>query len=530
MSYMALYRKFRPQEFSEVKGQDHIVTTLKNQIRTGRIGHAYLFTGTRGTGKTTMAKLFAKAVNCESPLEDGSPCGQCACCRAANEGNSMNVIELDAAAHNGVDDIRQIIEEVAYPPSQGKYKVYIVDEVHELSGSAFNAFLKTLEEPPSYVIFILATTEVHKIPITIMSRVQRYDFRRITIETIAARLRELCDAEGVNVEDKALNYIAKVGDGSMRDSISLLDQCIAFYIGEDLTYDKVLKTLGAVDTEIFSKLLRAVASHNANEAIAIVEEVVILGRELEQFVSDFIWYLRNLMLLSGGEDMEDALDMSSENLALLKEESHMVELDVILRYIRIMSELAGQMKYSSQKRVLLEIAIIKLCSPQTEKDFGSILDRIHLLEQKMEEGIPMMAAPMAQASGGSASAEPVKKKEFPKAVGDDVKKVLREWKQILAESDSGLLRSFLGKGNATVEEDGSFVLVFDAHEATQKTAYDTCLLHEGEIKKMINDYMELDFPVKFVLNNSGVDSTRIYPDALSHFQEENDIQIEVEDF
>ena len=528
MSYMALYRKFRPQEFSEVKGQDHIVTTLKNQIRTDRIGHAYLFTGTRGTGKTTMAKLFAKAVNCESPLEDGSPCGQCSCCQSANKGNSMNVIELDAAAHNGVDDVRQIIEEVAYPPTEGKYKVYIVDEVHELSGSAFNALLKTLEEPPSYVIFILATTEVHKIPITIMSRVQRYDFRRISIETISARLRELCDAENVSVEDKALNYIAKVGDGSMRDSISLLDQCIAFYIGEDLTYDKVLKTLGAVDTEIFSKLLRSVISHDANGAISIVEEVVILGRELEQFVSDFIWYLRNLMLLSGGDNMEDALDMSSENLALLKEESGMVELDVILRYIRVMSELLGQMKYSSQKRVLLEIAIVKLCAPQTEEDFGAILDRLNSLEQKMEEGIPMAAPVMA--TGAMPASEPVKKKEFPKAVGDEVKKVLKEWKMILAECDSGLLKTSLSKGNATVEEDGSFVIVFDAHDLTQKTSYETCLEHEGFIKKMINDYMELDFPVKFVLNNSGVDSSRIYPDALTFFQEENDINIEVEDF
>ncbi|MCR4673834.1 MAG: DNA polymerase III subunit gamma/tau [Lachnospiraceae bacterium] len=529
MSYMALYRKFRPQEFSEVKGQDHIVTTLKNQIKTGRIGHAYLFTGTRGTGKTTMAKLFAKAVNCENPLEDGSPCGECPCCKAANEGNSFNVIELDAAAHNGVDDIRQIIEEVEYPPTQGKYKVYIVDEVHELSGSAFNAFLKTLEEPPAYVIFILATTEVHKIPITIMSRVQRYDFRRITIDTIAARLRELCDAEGVTVDDKALTYIAKVGDGSMRDSISLLDQCIAFYIGEELTYDKVLKTLGAVDTEIFSKLLRAVISHNANEAIAIIEEVVVLGRELEQFVMDFIWYLRNLMLLSSGENMEDALDMSSENLALLKEESSMVELDIILRYIRIMSETLGQMKYSSQKRVLLEIAIVKLCAPQTSDDFGAILDRLNALETKMEEGVPMVAA-AAMAPTATASGEPIKKKEFPKAVPEEVQQTLKRWKQYLAELDNRLVKTALVKAKPTVEEDGSFVIVFDAHDTVQKTGYETCTNYEGEIKTSLNEFMQLQIPLKLVLNNTGVSSDRIYPDALSHFAEVNDVKIDIEDF
>ncbi len=527
MSYMALYRKFRPQEFSEVKGQDHIVTTLKNQIRTGRIGHAYLFTGTRGTGKTTMAKLFAKAVNCQNPLEDGSPCGQCSCCQSANKGTSMNVIELDAAANNGVDDVRQIIEEVSYPPTEGKYKVYIIDEVHELSGSAFNALLKTLEEPPSYVIFILATTEVHKIPITIMSRVQRYDFHRITIETIQKRLRELCDAEGVTAEDKALAYVAKAGDGSMRDAISLLDQCIAFYIGEDLTYDKVLKNLGAVDTEIFSKLLRAIIAHNTNDAISVVEEIVTLGRALDQFVNDFVWYLRNLMLLTGDSNMENALEMSSENLARLKEESDMVDMEVVMRYIRIASDLLAQMKYSTQKRVLLEIAIVKMCTPQMEKDYGSLLDRLNLLEQKMEEGVPM-----AVSAGTPGMAEPVSvpKKELPKAVAEDVKKALREWRNFLNQVENGLLQTYLRSGKATVEEDGSFVLVFDAHDPKQQTGYNSLKDRSEEISGMLSNYMEVDIPVKFVLNNSGVDSSRIYPDAIAHFAQEADIKIDVEDF
>ena len=234
MSYTALYRKFRPDTFSEVKGQEHIVTTLTNQIKADRIGHAYLFCGTRGTGKTTVAKILAKAVNCEHPI-DGSPCNECAVCRGISEGTSMNVIEIDAASNNGVDNIREIREEVSYRPTQGRYKVYIIDEVHMLSTGAFNALLKTLEEPPSYVIFILATTEVHKIPITILSRCQRYDFRRITIDTIAARLKELTEIEKVDVEERAIRYIAKAADGSMRDALSLLDQCIAFYLGETLT-------------------------------------------------------------------------------------------------------------------------------------------------------------------------------------------------------------------------------------------------------------------------------------------------------
>ena len=236
MSYTALYRKFRPATFEEVKGQDHIVTTLKNQIQAGRIGHAYLFCGTRGTGKTTVAKILAKAVNCEHPL-DGSPCNECSSCQAIQAGTSTNVIEIDAASNNGVDNIREIREEVSYRPTQGRYKVYIIDEVHMLSTGAFNALLKTLEEPPEYVIFILATTEVNKIPVTILSRCQRYDFKRITIDTIAGRLMELMQKEGVEAEERAVRYVAKAADGSMRDALSLLDQSIAFYLGESLTSD-----------------------------------------------------------------------------------------------------------------------------------------------------------------------------------------------------------------------------------------------------------------------------------------------------
>ena len=272
MSYTALYRKFRPVEFEDVKGQEHIITTLKNQIEANRIGHAYLFCGTRGTGKTTVAKIFAKAVNCEHPV-NGSPCGECAMCRSIAAGTSMNVIEIDAASNNGVDNIREIREEVAYRPTEGKYKVYIIDEVHMLSIGAFNALLKTLEEPPEYVIFILATTEVHKIPITILSRCQHYDFKRISIETITDRMRDLMQEEQVEVEEKALRYVAKAADGSMRDALSLLDQCIAFYLGQKLTYDNVLEVLGAVDTDVFSRLLRSVIRRDVPKVLDIVDDL-----------------------------------------------------------------------------------------------------------------------------------------------------------------------------------------------------------------------------------------------------------------
>ena len=375
MSYTALYRKFRPVEFEDVKGQEHIITTLKNQIEANRIGHAYLFCGTRGTGKTTVAKIFAKAVNCEHPV-NGSPCGECAMCRSIAAGTSMNVIEIDAASNNGVDNIREIREEVAYRPTEGKYKVYIIDEVHMLSIGAFNALLKTLEEPPEYVIFILATTEVHKIPITILSRCQHYDFKRISIETITDRMRDLMQEEQVEVEEKALRYVAKAADGSMRDALSLLDQCIAFYLGQKLTYDNVLEVLGAVDTDVFSRLLRSVIRRDVPKVLDIVDDLVMQGRELTQLATDFTWYLRNLLLVKTSDNIEDVLDVSTENMQQLQEEAGMVEADMLLRYIRIFSELSGQLKYAAQKRVLLEVALIKLCTPAMETSSDSILDRI----------------------------------------------------------------------------------------------------------------------------------------------------------
>lgn len=336
MSYTAMYRRFRPTTFEEVKGQDAIVTTLKNQIRSDRIGHAYLFCGTRGTGKTSIAKLLSKSVNCEHPV-DGSPCGECASCKAIAEGRSMNVIEIDAASNNGVDNIREIVNEVAYSPTEGKYRVYIIDEVHMLSAGAFNALLKTLEEPPSYVIFILATTEANKIPVTILSRCQRYDFKRLTVEQIEERMKEALAAAGeeLPIEEKALKYLAKSADGAMRDAWSLLDQCLAFHFGHELTYDMVLDVLGAVDTSVFSKLLRCVIARDVAGCIGVLEEIVLQGRDMSQFVSDFTWYLRNLLLVkTSGDSCEEVIDISSENLARLKEEAQQIEVDAIMRDIR----------------------------------------------------------------------------------------------------------------------------------------------------------------------------------------------------
>ena len=444
MSYTALYRKFRPDSFEDVKGQDHIVTTLKNQIKAQRIGHAYLFCGTRGTGKTTVAKVLAKAVNCENTI-DGSPCGTCAVCRSISAGTSMNVIEIDAASNNGVDNIREIREEVAYRPTSGRYKVYIIDEVHMLSTGAFNALLKTLEEPPSYVIFILATTEVHKIPITILSRCQKYDFKRITVDTIAARMRDLMNQEQVDVEEKALRYIAKAADGSMRDALSLLDQCIAFHLGETLTYDKVLEVLGAVDVEVFSQLLSRVVDGDVTSAIRILDDRVVHGKEIGQFVNDFTWYMRNLLLVQTSDNPEDAVDVSSEQLLEMQMMSGLLDTNTLMRYIRVFSELSNQLRYATQKRVQVEIALIKLCRPQMEVDQESLIERLRQMEAKIEE---LSERPVVQAVPSVAydrtevSPAPVKVEKPPVAAPEDLQRIRSEWKIIVGQTE-GMFKNML---------------------------------------------------------------------------------------
>lgn len=459
MSYTALYRKFRPDTFENVRGQDHIVTTLKNQIKSGRTGHAYLFCGTRGTGKTTIAKILAKAVNCENPV-DGNPCGVCPTCQRIASGGSLNVIEIDAASNNGVDNIREIIDEVSYSPAEGKYKVYIIDEVHMLSTGAFNALLKTLEEPPSYVIFILATTEVHKIPITILSRCQRYDFRRIDIETIAGHLQDLMDQEQVETESRALKYIARAADGSLRDALSLLDQCIAFHFGKPLTYDRVLDVLGAVDTEVYSKLLRHIVEKNVSGCISLLEEIVTRGRELTQFVNDFTWYLRNLLLAATSDSLEDAIDMSSDNLLRLKEETSLLPMEAIIRYIRIFSELSGQIRYSPQKRIMIEIALIKLCCPQMEVSQDAILDRVRNVEDKIEKGIVPVASVNGSVSQAPTKVDTGERIPLPKAVPEDVEAVVRDWQMIVGDAKPPL-KNYIKGARLSLAADNSLMVVLE---------------------------------------------------------------------
>lgn len=514
MSYTALYRKFRPAVFDDVKGQEHIVTTLKNEIMTGRIGHAYLFCGTRGTGKTTVAKIFAKAVNCENP-KDGSPCGECAMCKAIAAGTSMNVIEIDAASNNGVENIRQIIEEVSYPPTDGKYKVYIMDEAHMLSEGARNALLKTLEEPPSYVIFILATTELQRIPITIMSRCQRYDFRRMSIDTIADRMKELTATEGIDADERALKYIAKAADGSMRDGLSLLDKCAAFGCGEKLTYERALEILGAVDTAVFSELVRYMHTGEIIGIMDLIERVVMQGRELTQFVTDLIMYLRNLMLLKVSDDggMEDLLNVSSDHLKLLKEETEMFELESIFRYINILGELQNRMKFSNQKRILLEMYMIRLVKPQMDKDLTAITERVRDLEAEVEGlksgaisvsvsagSVPMQAAPVA--------AEPVKKLDA--ALPEDIERIVRGWEELKGRTGF-MLRGLLANARPSLGEGGKLLVCLpDAFLAEALKSDD----HKDELSSLFNEYAGKEVRYEIISYNKEVSFDRQYADLL----------------
>lgn len=520
MSYTALYRKFRPTDFNDVKGQDHIVTTLKNQVKVDRIGHAYLFCGTRGTGKTTIAKILAKTVNCERPVE-GNPCNECSMCKSISNQTSMNVIEIDAASNNGVDNIREIVDEVRYSPTEGRFKVYIIDEVHMLSAGAFNALLKTLEEPPAYVIFILATTEAHKIPITILSRCQRYDFKRITIDTISARVIDLMQQEEVEAEEKAVRYIARMADGSMRDALSLLDQCIAFYFGQKLTYDKVLEVLGAVDIEVFARLLKFILQNSVTDCMRLLEELIITGRELTQFTIDFTWYLRNLLLVKTSEESSEMIEVSTDNLAMVKQQAEQIDVETLIRYIRIFSDLSNQIKYATQKRVVVEVALIKICRPQMETSYEDILNRLKLIENKLENGV--VATPEKTVEH-RAQPVPVEKKPtiLAKAVPEDLKEVAKNWHTILSNI-SPLTRAVLANARPSIGNNNTLLLVFT--ESMDKD-FISQELHLQELKDVVANTIGKEVEIHTKLLTEGKESINDIPDLTKIIK---NITIEYED-
>ena len=445
MSYVALYRKYRPSDFDSVKGQEHVTKTLKHQVKTGRLQHAYLFCGTRGTGKTSAAKILAKAVNCENPA-DGNPCGVCESCREIASGKSMNVIEIDAASNNGVDSVREIVEEVRYRPASGRYKVYIIDEVHMMSPGAFSALLKTLEEPPEYVIFILATTESGRIPVTILSRCQRYDFRRISTAQIAQRMRELSDKEGIKADDGALDFIASAAKGSMRDALSILDRCIAFHADEPLTYAGVLKTLGAADSSVFSRITEELLNGSAAAAVRIMGKETAAGLETGQFVESYIAYLEKLLIISvtAGSDASSLTEIPEERMYEWQNICSMTDPDTIMRFIRVLSELQGRIRFSSNARVLTEITLIQLCCPQSDSHEDAIPGRISRLEKILEGGfLPASSPEQAEGSRKEEKAEEEESFVLPDAAPEDLKMICSDWRQLVSAMPEGPVRTQL---------------------------------------------------------------------------------------
>ncbi len=385
MAYLAFYRTFRPTSFDSVVRQEHIVKILTNQIETGKIGHAYLFCGPRGTGKTTLAKIFAKAINCESPV-NGSPCGKCATCKALASGAALDISEIDAASNNGVDEMRDIREKVQYPPVNGKYKVYIIDEVHMLTQSAFNAVLKTLEEPPAHAVFILATTEPQKIPATILSRCMRFDFKLIPQPDLEKLVKSVYDKTGKEYEDEAVAAIARAGNGSARDSLSIADMCASYSQGK-LTYDDVNKVLGKADFFAVADIVNAVVSQNGGETLSATESVLATGKGVGVLLRDLLSFMNNLAVVKMCRNAADIVNLPKDKYEKLKEIADGAEGHTILRTTEILAKCEGDLRYAVDCRITLEAALIRAAMPSADYDIEALLSRIEKLEKQVADGV-----------------------------------------------------------------------------------------------------------------------------------------------
>ena len=436
LSYKAIYRKFRPTRFSDVLGQEHITTILKNQIANENIAHAYLFSGTRGTGKTSTARIFARAINC---LDVDAPCNSCEICRGILDESVMDIIEIDAASNNSVDDIRELRENSKYPPSSCRYKVYIIDEVHMLSKGAFNALLKVLEEPPEHLIFILATTEPQKLPATILSRCQRYDFKRVSVENIVKNMENIASEIGVKIDIKALELIARNSDGAMRDALSILDQCLSFS-QDEITYDYVISILGIVNNELMFSIVDDIINGDTERTLNSLDKIIEEGIDIKQFIKDLLLHFRNLMVAKTSASVENSIDGTEELIEKLRDQSKKVDLEKIITILNILSETENKSKWSTQPRIILEVDLIKIIKLPSRLDLESLIARIDRLESQIKSGdiprAPRQAErkidqPQRKVEPKQVISPEAKRKDTPVDESITIETIKSEWSNIL---------------------------------------------------------------------------------------------------
>lgn len=510
--HKALYRVYRPKNFSDVIGQEHIVRTLKNQIENNNVGHAYLFCGTRGTGKTSTAKIFSRAVNCTN-LHNDEPCNECENCREILEDKTMDVVEIDAASNNSVDDIRELRENVKYSPAKSKYKVYIIDEVHMLSQGAFNALLKTLEEPPSYVIFILATTEPHKIPATILSRCQRFDFKRVTVKDISSRMRYICEKEGIEADEKALNLIARNSQGALRDALSILDQCISFE-GNKISYNDVIELLGSVNIEQLFDLAESVIKEDTRKSLQILNDFIIWGKDVRNLVNDLIDHFRNLMVCKISNDLDEIISLPEETIDLLKQQAETIDTNNLIRILNILSETQDGMKISSNPRVLMEVTMMKIAQPMFDESKEALIKRIENLEQKIESGnikVNHISTNQTvdnfnennQQNNNTVEKQEDENIEYENLKGDDIKLVEKSWKKILQkmkEDKNQVIRALLQDVDSFNISEDTLYIIFTDNYSFAKSRLDSPATIQY-VEKVIREVLNRSFSVKIALKS-----------------------------
>ena len=507
--HKALYRVYRPQKFEDVVGQEHITKTLRNQIENNNIGHAYLFSGTRGTGKTSTAKIFARAVNCLESIEQ-EPCNECEVCKDILHDNIMDVVEIDAASNNSVDDIRELRENVKYSPTKAKYKVYIIDEVHMLSQGAFNALLKTLEEPPSHVIFILATTEPHKIPATILSRCQRFDFKRVTVKDITSRMKKICVEENIEVEEKALNLIARNSQGALRDALSILDQCISF--GDNkIEYKDVVELLGTVNVEQLFDLAQYIINQDTKESLKILNEFIVWGKDIRNLINDLIDHFRNLMICKVSTDLDEIISLPEETIEQLKSQADTINNNDLIRILNILSTTQDNIKTASNPRVVAEVTMMKIAQPMFDESKEALIKRIENLEKVIESGNIKVTTVNEALDNQNIESEVKEEIEYEDVKSEDVKLIEHSWKNILKsiKADKNMpVYALLGDVRNFNVYESALYLIFDDNYGFAKTRLsspETIDYIQNKIRENINRSFNVKIVLKSEVKNIDLD-------------------------